>query len=198
MRLRQLQGRYQGKELPAVRKVMDAELGKLEFDFPTPEKFKHLPPESIRKYSAQDFQGGERVQDPDSILKTVVRIGSRNPQKDALRHADVKDTSKYIIGLHSFNDKKEVWYNLKLHLKKDGKYHWYCIRNFKFGPKNVFFAWGWWTKCDISDVYVDGADNRWDVWFSLKAAGPAYVKDAGGDNEFLIESVILTKPGAIP
>ena len=198
MRLRQLQGRYSERELPAVRKLMNAELNRLGFDFPTPEKFQSLPPESIRKYAAQDFQGGKKVQDPDSALKTVVRIGSNDSKKDALRHANDKDTARYRVGLHNFSEKKEIWYNLKLRLANDGKYHWYCIRDFKFGPKNAFFAWGWWTKCDISNVYVDGADNRWDVWFSLKAAGPAYVKAAKGDNEFLIESIILTKPGAVP
>ncbi|MBQ6599677.1 MAG: DUF4838 domain-containing protein [Lentisphaeria bacterium] len=197
MRLRQLQERYTESELPSVRKILKAELDRLEFDFPTPEKFKSLPADSIRKYSAMDFQAGKKVKDPDSALKTVIRIGSPNLQKDALRHADPNDKNKYIIGIHNFGNKKGVWFNLKPRLSRDGKYHWYCIRNFQFGPKNIFFAWSWWTKCDISNVYVDGGDNRWDVWFSLKAVGPAYVKDGQGENQFLIESVILTKPGAI-
>ncbi|MBO7148055.1 MAG: DUF4838 domain-containing protein [Lentisphaeria bacterium] len=198
MRERQLKYRYTAKELPSVLKIMENELKKLEFDFPTPEKFKHLPPESIRKFTAIDFRGVQ-VNDPESTLKKVIRIGSREKDKDQVRHANPKDTAKYIVGMHNFVTKNEVWHNLKNELKKDGKYNWYCIRNFHFGSKTQFFAWGWWTLCDLSKVYADGSDNRWDIWFSLKAVGPAYAtgEKAKEENNFFIESIILTKPGAI-
>ena len=177
---------------------MENDLKKLEFDFPTPEKVKHLPPESIRKFTAIDFRGVQ-VNDPESTLKKVIRIGSREKDKDQVRHANPKDTAKYIVGMNNFVTKNEVWHNLKNELKKDGKYNWYCIRNFHFGSKTQFFAWGWWTLCDLSKVYADGSDNRWDIWFSLKAVGPAYAtgEKAKEENNIFIESIILTKPGAI-
>ena len=196
MRTRQLKARYSGRELKSVLDIMEKELAKMEFDFPTPEKFKHLPADSIRKFTALDFKG-IKAQDPDSALKTVVRVASRDKKKDAMRHANPKDTAKYIVGIHNANNKKESWFNLKPYLKKDGKYHWYCIRNFQFGSKTQFFAWGWWAFCDISSVYVDGSDNLWDVWFSLKAEGPAYVHNSKKENNFFIESIILTKPNTV-
>ena len=196
VRTAQLKARYSGKELKAVLKIMEQELSQMEFDFPTPEKFKHLPAESIRKYTALDFKG-VKTQDADSQLKTVVRVGSRDQKKIALRHANPKDIDKYIFGVCNLNNKQEKRINLKTLLQKDGKYHWYCIRNVTFGTKTQFFAWGWWSFCDISHVYVDGSDNRWDVWFSLKAVGPAYVPGSKDENNFFIESVILTKPNAV-
>ena len=196
MRTRQLEARYKGKELKEVLGIMQNELAKLEFDFPTPEKFKHLPADSIRKFSSLDFKG-TKAKDPSSSLKEVVRVGSRDKMRDARRHIDPKDTNKYIVGIHNANTKKEEWFNLKPVLKKDGRYHWYCIRNFQFGSKTQFFAWGWWAFCDLSSVYVDGSDNRWDIWFSLRAAGPAYVQGSKEENNFFIESIILTKPNAV-
>ena len=196
VRTAQLKARYSGKELKAVLKIMEQELSKMEFDFPTPEKFKHLPADSIRKFSALDFKG-RKTQDAESALKTVVLVASRDKKKDALRHANPKDAAKYIVGVHNANNRQEKLLDLKLHLKKDGKYHWYCIRNFRFGTKTQFFAWGWWAFCDISSVYADGSDNLWDVWFSLKAEGPAYVPNSKKENNFFIESIILTKPNAV-
>ena len=193
----QLKARYTAKELPPVMAALKKEFAQLEFDFPTPEKFKHLPEETIRKFSALDIVGGQKMKESDSKLDKVVRIGSRDRQKDQKKHANTKYDQKYHIGIHDFTGKKEVLLNLKWHLKKDGKYHWYCIRNFKFGAKTQFFAWGWWTLCDLSKVYVDGSDNRWDVWFSLKATGPAYVPGSKDENDFFLESIILTKPGVV-
>ena len=196
MRTRQLKARYGKKDLKNVLAVMEKELEKMEFDFPTPEKFKHLPADSIRKFSALDFKG-RKTQDAESALKTVVLVASRDKKKDALRHANPKDAAKYIVGVHNANNRQEKLLDLKLHLKKDGKYHWYCIRNFRFGTKTQFFAWDWWAFCDISSVYADGSDNLWDVWFSLKAEGPAYVPNSKKENNFFIESIILTKPNAV-
>ena len=196
MRTRQLEFRYSGQDLKTVSGVMKKEFAKLEFDFPTPEKFKHLPADSIRKFSALDFTG-IKTTDPDSSLKTVVHVASRNKARDAKKHENPKDPTKYVMGVFNANNKKTKALNMRFHLKKDGKYNWYCLRNFQFGSKTQFWAWSWWTFCDLSSVYVDGSDNRWDVWFSLKAVGPAYVPGSKEENNFFIESIILTKPGAV-
>ena len=197
MRESQLKARYTAKELPAVMADLKKEFVKLEFDFPTPDKFKHLPEESIRKFSALDIVGGKKVKDPDSNLDQVVRIGSRDRHKDQIKHANPKYIQKFNFGLHDFPGKKEVLLSIRHLLRTDGKFHWYCIPDFKFSTKTQFFAWGWWTLCDLSKVYVDGSDNRWDVWFSVKATGPAYVPGSKDENDFFLESIILTKPGAV-
>ncbi len=199
MRQRQLEYRYSGDELQWAEKGMKDELAKLSFDFPTPEKFADLPPESIRKFTAADFTKRTAVDDPGSKLGKVIRIGSQNRSDDLRKHASApeKGMNKFIFGITDMSRKNERWFNLKPELSADEKYHWHCIRDFTFGSKTVFWAWGWWVMLDISKVYLDGAENRWDVWFSVKVTGPAYVPGSKQENDFFIESVILTKPGAV-
>ena len=197
LRTSHLKARYTAKELPAVLAGMNKELAKLEFDFPTPEKFKHLPPESIRKFSALDMAGGKAVQDPASKLGKVIRIGSRDREKDQVKHADPKNVQKFNFGVFCGSGKKEILVSIRRRLPNDDKYHWYCIPKVKFGAKTQFFAWSWWTLCDMSKVYVDGSENCWDVWFSLKTTGPAYVKGSTAENDFFLESIVLTQPGAV-
>lgn len=191
---------YTAEELPEVLPFMEKALDDLAFDFKTPEKFASIPAGDIRKFCFRDFSGGIRVNDPDAVLGTAVKIGNPNKDKTERIYAseDEKDCkTKNIIGLSNMTEKKELWFNSALEKPQDEKYHWYCMRNQKFGPKTVFWGWSWWTMCDMSKVYMDGASNLWDVWFSLKKTGPVFVNGSQSENGLFVDCVVLTPPGAI-
>ncbi len=200
--MRQLRYIYSAKELKKIMPMVEADINRISFEFKTPAKFASLPENEIRKFSAIDFKSGI-VDDPESSLKKVVRIGKTHRLKQQ-ENAEVHnrpclDTQhgKTIFGVSNLTQKESWRINVDEMPPQDEKYHWYCIRNCHLGAQSDFWAWGWYNRCPLNKVYLDGADNRWDVWFSLKMVGPSYVIGSKQKNNFFLECVILTKPGAI-
>ena len=200
LRFRQLDYLYTPEEVKKVQPLVEKEIERVSFDFPTPEPFRNLKADELHKYSALDFRGG-MVTDPESKLKNVIRVGfplslKKTREKHAAPDLDTQH-GKTIFGVTNITEKQTKRIDVGEEIPQDEKYHWYCIRNCKIGPSSVFWAWAWWTLCELGKVYMDGKDNLYDVWFSLKIVGPAYVRDSNKENDFFLECIILTKPGAV-
>lgn len=200
LRYRQLNYLYTPQEVKKVLPKVEKEITRVSFEFATPAPFRHLKDSEIHKFSALDFGSG-MVTDPASSLKNVIRVGySHNRKRTLEKHASPDmDTlhGKTIIGLTNMTHSKTARIDIGEDIPQDEKYHWYCMRNCDIGPQTVFWAWAWYTKCQLGKIYQDGANNRYDVWFSLKIVGPMYVYDSQKENDFFIESIILTPPGAV-
>ncbi len=191
---------YTLEEVKKVKPLVEKEIERVSFDFATPEPFRNLKEGEIHKFSALDFRSG-MVTDPESKLKNVIRVGfplSRKKTREKHAAPDL-DTQygKTIFGVSNVTEKKTKRIDVGEEIPQDEKYHWYCIRNCKIGPSTVFWAWAWLTRCDLGKVYMDGKDNLYDVWFSLKIVGPSYVRDSRKEDDFFVECVILTKPGTV-
>lgn len=201
LRIRQINYLYTPLEAKKLLPKVEDEIAKVSFEFATPKKFAHLPADEIHKFSAIDFHARSHVKDAQSPLKTVVRVGKYHDWKQTAEiHTKPNNPShgKSIYGVTNQTHKKTKTINVeKPSIPQDEKYHWYCIRNVELGAQTVFWGWGWWTNCRLDKAYLDGADNRWDVWFSLKIVGPAYVKNSHQENNMFLECVIMTKPNAV-
>lgn len=87
---------------------------------------------------------------------------------------------------------------------QDEKYHWYCIRRVGFSRRTWLDAWQSFFELHMSSAYrvpsgIEGPDfNHYDVWFSVRITGPAYVKDSKSQNTVYLDMVVLTPPGLIP
>lgn len=87
---------------------------------------------------------------------------------------------------------------------QDEKYHWYCIRRVGFSSRVWLDAWGSFFMLSLSSAYrvpsgIEGTDfNYYDVWFSVRVTGPAYVKSSNATNAVYLDMVVLTPPGMIP
>ena len=200
LRFRQLDYLYTPEEVKKVKPLVEKEIERVSFDFATPEPFKDLKEEEIHKFSALDFRNG-MVSDPESKLKNVIRVGNcldwkKTREKHAAPDLDTQ-YGKTIFGVTNVTEKQTKRIDVGEEIPQDEKYHWYCIRNCKIGPSTVFWAWGWLTRCELGKVYMDGKENRYDVWFPLKIVGSSYVRDSRKGDDFFVECVILTKPGAV-
>jgi hypothetical protein len=191
---------YTPDEVKKVKPLVEKEIERVSFEFATPEPFKNLKEDEIHKFSALDFRSG-MVTDPESRLKNVIRVGfplslKKTREKHAVPDLDTQ-YGKTIFGVTNVTEKQTKRIDVGEEIPQDEKYHWYCIRNCKIGPSTVFWAWGWYIRSELGKVYMDGEENRYDVWFSLKIVGPAYVRNSRKENDFFLECVILTKPGAV-
>jgi hypothetical protein len=87
---------------------------------------------------------------------------------------------------------------------QDEKYHWYCIRRVGFSPRTWLDAWQSFLVLHMSSAYripsgIEDADfNHYDVWFSVRVTGPAYVADSTLKNAVYLDMAVLTPPGLIP
>ncbi len=65
--------------------------------------------------------------------------------------------------------------------------------------RSYFWGHSWAIQVILSHLYVpaDGLEknNLWDVWFSAKFTGPAWVKDSRQENAIWVDMVVLTRPG---
>jgi len=194
----QLNAYYPAEDLAKVEKLLDKELAVLMFDFPTPERFRHLPPEKIRKFAYPAFRGSI-IDDPESPVGKTVKMRSDNPQKDDELYAMKPLHGLYptTFGVQNVDTKKEITFTI-VKFPADEKYHWYKVGSIEFGTQTIFFGWWWWILADISSVYcnADGVPgfNTWEAWISVKITGPVYVKDSQAKNGIYLDQLILIKP----
>ncbi|MBR1953146.1 MAG: hypothetical protein IKA32_11235, partial [Lentisphaeria bacterium] len=85
---------------------------------------------------------------------------------------------------------------------QDEKYHWYKFKySLNVGPGDVMF-WGLYGFINIKmpSIYVkaDGVEgiNDWNIWFSAKFTGPAYVPGSKLENAIWVDRVVAVRKGA--
>ena len=80
-------------------------------------------------------------------------------------------------------------------LPKDGKLHWYTLPDVKIGGKTIFWAHLWRIKVNLNSAFRPEDNNpdinRYDVHFSIRFRGPAYIPGDKRSNEIAVEKVVL-------
>ena len=166
-------------------------------EIPTPEKFRDLPEDQIRKFVYVHFshyRGAEIViNDPDSTIgKAVVTVpGSAHNTKNI-----TSEPYPNAFGLYDSGSKSQIVFTAK-DVPKDEKYHWYKVGFFDFHKNSILWMYFWQIRADLSSVWRpdDGVPdlNKWNVWVSAKFTGPAYVDSSKKDDAVYVDYVILTK-----
>lgn len=104
-------------------------------------------------------------------------------------------------GLYDFYEKETIGnYQLTVEqLPPDGKYHWVRIGRMRLGRITSFwFPWSWSALATLSDYYIaaDGAErdpNRYDMWVSMRVAGPRFVPGSTDENAIFLDRILLRR-----
>ena len=83
----------------------------------------------------------------------------------------------------------------------DGKYHWHRVGTYHLGESSIFFATSQWTpNWDLGSFYkmADGLsedeDSNWfEIWVSVKAQGPDFVKGSTAENGVWADRIVLRR-----
>ena len=188
---------------------LEKQFAMLTAKIPVPEQFRKYSEGDIRVYGYPQFkprpsQFGTIVEDHDSA--TGKALISCNPSPDYYGSKTLvqgNDGRKW-----SFRASEFGVYNQDANCKNfivedpasDEKYHWYKIPKVEIASKSLFWGHCWALQLDLSQAYqlADGIsdNNTWDVWFSAKFTGPAWVKDSTKENAVYLDMVVLVRPNA--
>ena len=136
------------------------------------------------------------MDDQDSLTGKTLKSSHKDPSRHGV-NAMIKATDTITVGATRF-----ALENSSLILKEipqDEKYHWYQFQKpVVLTSKSYFWGHCWAIQVILSHLYVpaDGLEenNRWNVWFSAKFTGPAWVKNSEKENAICIDMVVLTRP----
>lgn len=96
-----------------------------------------------------------------------------------------RDTKKHLL-------KKVI---AKIQIPQDEKYHFYYLGRTGI-PENscLWLHWTWWLQIPLAGVYDPmNTDTRYDIWLSLKAQGPSYVKGSRLPDDLRVDRAIFAK-----
>ena len=80
-------------------------------------------------------------------------------------------------------------------LKNDGKYHLYRLGICQVEPLSLLLLHPTWQIRHHLDHYLDGINNnKFDIYVSIKATGPAYVPGSKNKNALWIDRILLLTP----
>lgn len=193
--------KFKPKNSASAKKTFEQRFGVLTANLPRPAQFSKLPESSVKVFG-YPHHNLHTTRFHSSIVKDIesptgYTFCSETP--DPKLHGKENKHKKIWVtafGVSNYgNQQKTIRVT---DIPQDEKYHWYKIADFTIGSKTVFWGHCWWIQYDISTAYVvaDGVDdaNIWDVWFSAKFTGPAYVKDSTNKNAISVDRVVLVKP----
>ena len=129
------------------------------------------------------------VDDPESVSGKAMRMADplRSPAKGY--HKKILQTAVY-----SRSSKKNIL-NRSLMLKNDGKYHLYRLGICQVEPLSLLLLHPTWQIRHHLDHYLDGINNnKFDIYVSIKATGPAYVPGSKNKNALWIDRILLLTP----
>lgn len=180
------------KEKPTYLNQLDA----LLMELPCPPKFMEQR-DQIMIFGAPNFTDNPRYDCPvidDADSPTGKAVSYRKAVKLPLR-----------LGVANRDVSTKEWgRSIIQHAPQDEKYHWYCMPRITFGSKTWMHGFNGPLRIDLTSAYripagVEEPDfNVYDVWYSLKFEGPAYVKGSRKENAISIDYVVLTPPGLMP
>ncbi|OQA83171.1 MAG: hypothetical protein BWY31_02966 [Lentisphaerae bacterium ADurb.Bin242] len=194
--------RCEPRDITRPMKEREDRLRVLTTRIPRPEKFKDLSPQDVRLAGYPSFRSFPHLNssvadDPESITGKALKSAHKDPSYHGV-NAMIKATDTITVGATRFTVE-----NVSLILKsvpQDEKYHWYRLpKPVELTSRSYFWGHSWAIQVILSHLYVpaDGLEknNLWDVWFSAKFTGPAWVKDSKQENAIWVDMVVLTRPG---
>lgn len=204
---------YINRNSPAKPEVHLAEFERqfamLTAKIPVPEQFKKYSEGDIRVYGYPQFkprpsQFGTIVDDPDSPTGKAVMSCNPSPNyygaKTVVQGNDGRKWSFRASEFGVYNQDANCKNFIIEEPASDEKYHWYKIPKVEIASKSLFWGHCWALQLDLSQAYqlADGISNNntWDVWFSAKFTGPAWMKDSKQKNAVYLDMVILIRPNA--
>ncbi|MBN2641813.1 MAG: DUF4838 domain-containing protein [Victivallales bacterium] len=187
--------KYQPEKLEVLREEFETKYAAVSDALPVPEQFKKYPAEAVRLFGYPHFHKrpyGIKVKDSESITGWTLRspIMGKTP--------DAPINGRFTC--ENVDTKQKVWLNMpRAMIPQDEKYHWYKIpKSLRLGNCTLFASNGGRLIIDVSSAFInsDGAEhiNEWDVWFSAKFTGPAFVKDSKKENAIAVDMVVLVRP----
>ncbi len=204
-RCRKLAAENLCKDNPANRKQLLADLDKklevLSAELSVPPEFRDVPPGEIKVFGYPSGKGhapGGAAKQKDSESPTGWAVVSAH--RDARFHgpeAKVSGNRCLTFALANIGTKE---YRITLReLPTDEKFHWYVIPRTRIGGKTTFWGHFWWIQFDLSPAYAaaDGQEelNDYDVWFSARFTGPAYVPGSKRENSVSVDRIVLVRSG---
>jgi hypothetical protein len=91
-------------------------------------------------------------------------------------------------GFHSYEFKRDA-------LPQDERYHFHHIGTVDLHVASLFWMHRtWFIQQDFSRFFRRGADNRFDVYVSVKFTGPSYVKGSTREDAISIDRFLLVRP----
>ena len=160
-----------------------------------------IPPEAVgrtvyeithdefNKLSETKFYGMKLVKDADSptgMAMTMAKARTEDFHQDILT-AGFQDRS-IMKGFHSYEFKRDT-------LPQDERYHFHHIGTVDLHVASLFWMHRtWFIQQDFSRFFRRGADNRFDVYVSVKFTGPSYVKGSSKEDAISIDRFLLVRP----
>jgi len=131
------------------------------------------------------------IKDPDSIMPIVMQYTNKDPEKH--------NGKLLVFGVYDKITKASISKRIE-DVPTDEKYHWYKIGRFSIDNQTILWGHASWSlAAKLMGVYVpaDGVKddpNLYDVWVSVKVAGPAYVKESMQENIISVDKIVLCRP----
>ena len=179
---------------------MTAKFNYMFIDIPIDDKFKNYSVNDIKVFGYPHCKEKKPdisiiVDDPDSpVGKAVKAKGGKTTMHGAKAKSDWVWASLFAI--HDGRiPRGTVAYRVKK-IPQDEKYHWYKMPQPLNCVKGYIPFWGLYgyLNMDLSTLYryVDGRDdmNIWDIYFSVKFTGPAWVKGSKKENAVYLDRIV--------
>ncbi|MDD5598129.1 MAG: DUF4838 domain-containing protein, partial [Victivallaceae bacterium] len=162
----------------------------------TPERFKAIPAKDVKVFGQiHARRSGRKVEDSDSPTGLTVRS---RLDDDSLHGVDAKISNFPCTAFGVSNYENDIGgQQIKItEIPADEKYHWYRISDVIIGSRTVFWGHYWYISYDLSMAYTPNSPaekNTYDVWFSAKFTGPAYVPDSKKENAIFVDQVVMVR-----
>ena len=117
----------------------------------------------------------------------------------ALRKADTKEHTGVAFGLYD-NEKNQHIHRVTIapkYVAQDEKFHYYSLGVVTLRPQCSFWAHPtWWLGCKLDAYYSRERfiDNECEIFVSLKAEGPNYVKGSTKPNTLSMDRILIVRP----
>lgn len=160
---------------------------------PVPEQFKG---KEIIDYHWNNFNGfmvdGWLVEEPEAVCGMAFHV---NEKIDPSKHQRAAHSLPLEFGFYDFTAKKGETVKLMAgQIPQDEKYHWYKVGRTTILPSIYVWAhWYWGIRIYLNNKNTGIVPEEMDIWISMKATGPAYVKGSTKPNDIFVERLILVK-----
>lgn len=169
-------------------------------DIPIDDKFKGYSVNDIKVFGYPHCKEKKPdlniiVDDPDSPVGKAVKAKGIKTTKHGVKAKDGWVWAS-LFAIHDGRiPRGTVAYRVKK-IPQDEKYHWYKIPQPLNCVQGFIPFWGLYgyLNMDLSTLYryVDGRDdmNIWDIYFSVKFTGPAWVKGSKKENAVYLDRIV--------
>lgn len=150
-----------------------------------PDELKSLPESKIIQIDGEEislYKNGKCAKDPDSAMSVSYFWIPK----------DNRYRNPFNIRIYDREKKNAICNFYGRNIPNNEKYNWIKVGSGTISAKTfMYLSTDWHIYVSLGKYFKPDASNQYEFWVSIKAQGPAYVKNSKKENQLAVDRVLL-------